>query len=47
MFKMIRTIRKRMENRRKWNRTRRWMRENAYSRAITALYHSGVLRRDA
>jgi len=46
MMKLFRRILKHLENRRKWNRTRRWMREHAYTsdRMAVGLMASGALR---
>lgn len=46
MFKTIRRVIKHLENRRKWNRTKRWMQEHAYhdGRLVVGLLASGSLR---
>ena len=47
MFKsMFKRVLKHIENRRKWNRTKRWMREHAYTsdRMTVGLLASGTLR---
>lgn len=45
MFNPFKRIIKHLENRRKWNRTRRWMRQNAYDgRLVVGLIASGSLR---
>ena len=40
---MLKAILKHLENRRKWNRTRAWMRQQATSRAVIGLVRSGCL----
>ena len=47
MWKILKRILKHLEGRRKWNRTRRWMRQRAEGRLIVELYSSGVLRNRA
>lgn len=46
---MFREIYKRIQRhlvaRRKWNRTRRWMRDRANSRLIVSLYSNSMIRR--
>ncbi|NJD38747.1 MAG: hypothetical protein FIA89_10585 [Geobacter sp.] len=47
MFRlMLKRIIKHLENRRKWNRTKRWMQEHAYNsgRMTVGLMASGTLR---
>jgi len=45
MFKTIKRIIKHLDNRRKWNRTKRWMQEHAYpGRMVVGLLASGALR---
>ncbi len=47
MFKsMFKRVLKHLDNRRKWNRTKRWMREHAYAsdRMTVGLLASGSLR---
>mgnify|MGYP000895481701 CR=1 FL=1 len=46
MFNAIRKILKHLENRRKWNRTKRWMQEHALNsdRMTVGLMASGSLR---
>lgn len=45
MFNIFKSILKHLENRRKWNRTKRWMQDHAYSGRMTVgLMASGALR---
>lgn len=44
---MLKEIFKRIESRRKWNRTRRFLQERAQSRLIVGLYASGALKKTA
>lgn len=45
MKRMFKRIVKHLENRRKFNRTKRWMRERAYpGRLVVGLCNSGALR---
>ena len=43
----VKRVLKHIENRRKWNRTKRWMADRAQSRMIVSLYSTGALRRGA
>jgi len=45
MFKTLQRILGHLESRRKWNRTRRWMRDRAYSRAMATVYLQGRMWR--
>lgn len=45
MFRVFRKILRHLEARRKWNRTKRWMRERAEGRLIVSLYSNGMVRR--
>ena len=44
---MIKRILKHLESRRKWNRTRRFLRDRATSRLLTGLLASGALSKRA
>jgi len=45
MRNFIRRILAHLESRRKWNRTKRLLRERAEGRLIVALYGTGMVRR--
>ena len=42
---IIKRILKHLESRRKWNRTKREMRERAEGRLVVALHSTGMIRR--
>lgn len=46
MMQLFRKLLKHIENRRKWNRTRRWMQDHAYTsgRMTVGLMTSGALK---
>lgn len=43
--RIVKRIVKHLEARRKWNRTKRWMRERAEGRLVVGLYCNGMVRR--